>query len=167
MDGEIYKLKKNSSKADINNSVALWGCVSISGPRIIRCLTGRQDLVQYLNILEELRSCGESDNRSYAIAHDNHPVHRSRVVKDWFKTQSNLTLLPWPSKSDDLMPMQDVWGAFISFLTCHSNYVTTRVEFQEEIARCWVQASFDEEFQFRIQNAITCLPWALTHLLFN
>lgn len=90
----------------MDSSVLVWGCVSVDGPRIIRRITSRLDVSQYLSILEDIPPRNSGLPRDFV--HDHNPVHRSKLVKQWANTQTNLNFLNWPPCSGDIMPMSDI-----------------------------------------------------------
>ena len=44
---------------------------------------------------------------------DNSPIHKARIVTQWFEEQQNITLFHWPSKGCDLNPIENVWGNIV------------------------------------------------------
>ncbi|KAK7873658.1 hypothetical protein R5R35_013198 [Gryllus longicercus] len=41
---------------------------------------------------------------------DQHRVHKTDFVQEWFASQQEFELLDWPPCSADLNPMEDVWA---------------------------------------------------------
>ncbi|KAK3879029.1 hypothetical protein Pcinc_016373 [Petrolisthes cinctipes] len=46
--------------------------------------------------------------------HDNYPVHTANIVRRWIEDQPQLEVLPWPSYSPDLNPIENVWANIVN-----------------------------------------------------
>lgn len=74
---------------------------------------------RYVELLEEVllptvRSLLFPEPEEFYIVQDNSPVHTCRVVKEWFRQQPAITILPHPPRSPDLNPIEHVWSAMSS-----------------------------------------------------
>ncbi|GBL87675.1 Transposable element Tcb2 transposase [Araneus ventricosus] len=84
-------------------NVMIWGCVSSLGMGPLRRIQGIMDKFQYEDILENtmrpyaLNSLGHG----FIFQQTNNPKHRSKHIQNWF-SRSHVTLLDWPSQSQDL-----------------------------------------------------------------
>lgn len=44
------------------------------------------------------------------LVQDNSPVHKARIVTDWFSRHREFERLFWPARSPDFNPIEDIWA---------------------------------------------------------
>lgn len=97
--------------------VNVWGCFSAAGPGYLHVFYENLDSAQYLSILKgnlvdvARRDFAAADHRiiPWHFLQDNAPMHKARIVTDWFHT-AGVSVLDFPPYSPDLNPIENLWA---------------------------------------------------------
>ena len=109
---ERYTQQTNSSG---RFSVNVWGWISARGPGALCIVEDRLNANTYTRILEEVMFPSVNEVfplNNFVFQQDNCPIHTSALAQNWLRA-NNINILPWPSKSPDINPIENVWGLMV------------------------------------------------------
>lgn len=98
-------------------NVGFWGWMSAAGPGELVEIGGRLNSRKYVDILNDTLVPTVNvfyPNQPFPFVQDNSSVHTARYTKAWFQAnRHNVTLLPFPPKSPDINPIENLWGLMV------------------------------------------------------
>lgn len=121
-------------------SFGVWGWMSASGPGELAEISGRMNSEQYTSILDEVLLPSLNvyfpELMPIDFVQDNSGVHNSRFTQAWFSRNRNfVNSLPWPPKSPDLNPIENLWGLMVQ--EWDSNQARTREALVRHVHEIW------------------------------
>lgn len=148
---EIYTHKTNQNG---RFSINVWGWISARSPGVCQIVQGRLDASLYCNILNQVMipSVSAVYGQDFIFQHDNSPIHKARIVKDYIE-ENHIRVLPWPSKSPDLNPIENVWGEMTKYMYKHDFRPRNQDELRQRINEAW-----DEVTEEYTRNIILSMP---------
>lgn len=88
----------------------------------------------YQKMLEEhlLPLKQQFGRKKWQFQQDNAPCHASRSSMKWFGDK-NIDVLPWPSRSPDLNPIENIWGYLSRQIYANNKQYSTVAELKQEV----------------------------------
>lgn len=100
-------------------SANIWGWMSADGVGELVLLPSRANATHYLSVLEDsmlpsVRTVYPADELpEVSYVQDNARTHTARIVNEWFNRHSDIVVIPWPARSADLNPIENLWGLMV------------------------------------------------------
>lgn len=154
-DGNAYywhDLRKEekifSKRGSGGGSLMVWGCFGLNGARLAT-ISGRMNSESYTSLLEsELQPFGEElGGPNWIFQQDNAPVHDSNFTHAWLLDHA-IQILPWPSCSPDLNPIENLWGLLVRKVYEGAKQYDSVQELHDAIFRAW--SDLDVTFLHRL-----------------
>jgi transposase len=93
-------------------SVGIWGCISMHGAGCCKIYRGTLKKEGYSDILRNELVASKDllfGEQPCVYQQDNARIHTSRLVQETMG-QLEIDILPWPSRSPDLSPIENIWS---------------------------------------------------------
>jgi transposase len=139
-------------------SVMVWGGMSRYGTTELCFLEGKQNATSYIATLQDnlLPFCAsvreQHPNIDLIFQQDGASIHTARVVKTWLE-DNNVHGMPWPAKSPDLSPIENLWGDLVRFVYENGRQYSNKAELKAQIKLAWRQVSIE-----RLERLIDSMP---------
>jgi transposase len=145
-----YFLKRQSG----GGSVMTWGAFSAKDKSDLVFIENTINSKSYVSILQEhlVKRGFKMAGRNWIFQQDNASIHSSGFTKSWFE-DNNINLIPWPSKSPDLNPIENLWGILARRVYVNGRQFQSREELKSVLKEEWEKISVEE-----LKNLVESMP---------
>jgi hypothetical protein len=120
-----------------DEKIMVWGCFCAHQVGRIHLVDGIMNAIQYVNILDDHMTQSAANlwrGEPYIFQQDNDPKHTSKAAKEFF-VNHKVNVLPWPSQSPDLNPIENLWS-ILGHVT-RKRQANTKQELFNELQVAW------------------------------
>lgn len=118
-------------------TLRFWGWMSSMGPGELVEVETWQNSENYLDILENVMlptvRIAYPHEHIYFVQH--RTSHNASVVKEWFLTRSDISVIDWPPKSPDLNPVENLWR--IMGVNWDARNVKSKEDLRQAVMSTW------------------------------
>lgn len=119
-------------------SLMVWAAFGFQGKVNIAFPSGRMNAINYQDLLEEnlLPFAEEIGGPYWMFQQDNASIHTANSTWEWF-LNNGVHVIPWPSVSPDLNPMENVWSLLVREIYANGKQYATISELKASIISHW------------------------------
>lgn len=118
--------------------IMIWGAFSSKGRSQLAILRGKQDSDAYIQTMREymLPFARTFHGDDYVYQQDGATIHRSRKSMQFFADES-VNVLPWPSRSPDLNPIENLWAALSRVVYANGKQYASVSVLSDAVVAAW------------------------------
>ncbi|CAF2016077.1 unnamed protein product [Rotaria magnacalcarata] len=153
-----YDLRKEeeifSTRVQGGGSVVIWASFGRGGKSSICFIDRRMNSNGYCEVLKKhlLNIADSLGGFEWIFQQYNAPVHRAKVNLAWFKLQK-INVLPWPSLSPDLNPIENLWGMLSRKVSSEGKQFRTKGQLKAAILKSWEEISINQ-----LRDLVSSMP---------
>lgn len=134
-EAPYVKPKHHSGRVNMN----CWGWISATGPGNLVEIDMRLNAEAYEALLDGWLLPGIQqrfpDNEPVYIIEDNSPIHTANRIREWYAAHPRLHRLPWPARSPDLNPIENLCSEMLRGWT--PDRATNANQLRREVTIAW------------------------------
>jgi len=132
----------------------VWGAFSEAVYSKFSFLSGKQTAQMYAETLKEylLPFCEEPTPGNWILQRDNASIHTATLTKSFLKSNS-VNVLPWPARSPDLNPTENIWEVLSRRVYRKSRQFCGVKELKDCITMQW--ARMDRDLRCNLVKSMT------------
>lgn len=140
-------------------SVMMWGAISYNQRTPLVLVSGNLTAQKYRDEILQPHLLPVISTQREVFQHDNARPHTARATVD-FLADHNITVLPWPSRSPDLNPIEHLWDQLDKRVRMRQPAPQTLLQLQQALQEEWQRIP-----QVQIQRLIQSMRRRVTTVL--
>lgn len=142
-------------------SLMVWGAISMAGKLQLKIIDKKMNSDKFIDLLDDhfLPGAHSLYGEEFILQQDNAPIHSSRETKEHIQNK-NIQVLPWPSNSPDLNPIENCWGWLVRKVHENVRQFNNVSELKTKIFEEW--SKIDQSY---IDNLVQSMPNRLALVL--
>lgn len=143
-----------SRRQNGGGGVMIWAAFCETGFSEIAFLGGNQNAQMYTETLENylVPFANAKFTGAWTFQQDNASIHTAHVARNWFSSK-NITVMPWPAKSPDLNPIENVWGILSRRVYKDGRQFSSVLELKQCILQEW--GALTQNFASKLVQSMT------------
>lgn len=139
LDPRYFSRRQNGG-----GGVMVWASFSVRGKSKLTFVDTRLNALKYIEVLEEclLPFLEQKHPNGARFQQDNASVHTAEVTKQFFFDEE-LDVMPWPARSPDLNPIENLWGMMVRKVYDEFQQYEDVAELKDAILLAWEAISDD------------------------
>jgi len=138
--GKLLRNKRHSG----GGGIMVWGAIGWRGMSDLIICEGTMDAPYYQEVLNiGLLDCAQRiGGRNFIFMQDNAPIHTAGSTMAWLDDH-NIRVLPWPPRSPDMNPIENVWGRMAQIVYANGKQYASLEELHPALTAAWAEIGAD------------------------
>ena len=144
-----------SRRQNAGGGVIVWGAISAIGKIELKIMNGRYNADRYIEMIDNACLLEEGNRlcpEKFIFQQDGATIHTAKRSMEYFEAMG-IEILPWPTRSADLNPIENVWEWLSNEIYIEENQYNTVTDLKNGILRAWGKLNEDYLVDFQHEKS--------------